>query len=106
MNKHLQRAYQLAQTSKLTHGHGAVVVLRGQIVAEATNKRIAPTTQTSWRRSHIHAEHAAILAAGNKTHGATLCVARAGASGPANSRPCCRCDRIIRRAGIAHVIYT
>lgn len=107
MNKYLEKALEVAKTSKCRYKHGCVVVSkRGKIVAVATNKKVGDP-QTHWRRSHIHAEFAAIIAAGTDANGAMLYVARVNANGdPASSRPCKKCQGIIERFGIASVVFT
>lgn len=106
MSKYLKQALEVAKTSKCKYKHGCVVVNNGKILATATNKKIADP-HTHWRRSHIHAEMAAIIAAGNQAVGATVYVARVSADGsPAYSKPCKKCERILDRYGIAQVFWT
>lgn len=106
MNKYLEKALEIAQTSKCRYRHGCIVVSRGRIVASATNKKVGDP-ETQWRRSHIHAEAAAIIAAGKHAHGALVYVARAAADGsPAYSKPCKKCERYLERFGVAQVVWT
>lgn len=106
MSKYLQRALEIAKTSKCRYKHGCVVVNNGKVVSSATNKKVADP-YTHWRRAHIHAEVAAVLAAGKYANGATVYVARAAADGsPASSQPCKKCERFLERYGIAQVVWT
>ena len=106
MNKHLEYALEVASESKCRHKHGAVVVYRGQVVATATNQRVGDP-EDGWRKAHIHAEHAALLAAGNKAYGAKVYVARLSRTGrPAESKPCRRCERLLEKFGVVTVIWT
>lgn len=106
MNKYLEKALEIAGKSKCRYRHGCVVVNNGKIVATATNKKIGDP-ETHWRRSHVHAEAAAVLAAGAKANGATVYVARVSADGrPANSKPCKKCDGYLARFGVSQVRWT
>ena len=106
MNKFLEKAMKAAERSKCRHKHGCVVVNNGRIVAVATNKKIGDPL-THWRRAHVHAEAAAVIAAGSRAHGATVYVARLAANGqPANSKPCKRCDGYLDRFGVSQVRWT
>jgi len=106
MNKYLEKALQIAMTSKCRYKHGCVVVNNGRIVSAATNKKVGDP-ETHWRKSHVHAEAAAIIAAGSKAYGATVYVARAAADGsPAPSKPCKKCDGYLERFGVAQVRWT
>ena len=100
------KALEVAKESKCRYKHGCIVVNRGRIISSATNKKIGDP-EVAWRRSHIHAEMAAVLAAGKYAHGATVYVARIAADGsPASSQPCKKCEGFLRRCGIAQVIWT
>jgi pyrimidine deaminase RibD-like protein len=107
MNKYLGKALEVAKTSKCRYKHGCIVVSkRGKIIAVATNKKVADPS-THWRKSHIHAEFAALVAAGNEAHGSIIYVARVNAHGnPASSRPCKKCQGLIERFGVAKVVFT
>lgn len=107
MNKYLERALELAKTSKCRHKHGAVVVQKGTIVASKTNKKVSSPINNQWRRAHIHAEAAAVKAAGKYAAGSTVYVARAAADGsPANSKPCKKCEGFLDRYRVAQVVWT
>lgn len=106
MSKYLLEALKVAQKSKCRYKHGCIVVNRGKIVSSATNKKVGDP-ETHWRRAHIHAEMAAVLAAGKHANGATVYVARLAADGsPASSQPCKKCERFLERYGIAQVVWT
>jgi pyrimidine deaminase RibD-like protein len=106
MNKYLEKALEIAMTSKCRHKHGCVVVNNGKILATATNKKVGDPN-THWRKAHIHAEAAAASAAGSRAHGSTVYVARIAADGsPAESRPCKKCDGYLERLGVAQVRWT
>lgn len=106
MSKYLDMALAIAKTSKCRYRHGCVVVSNGRIIATATNKKIADPT-THWRRSHVHAEAAAALAAGTRVKGALVYVARAAADGSAAySKPCKKCESYLERLGVSRVVWT
>lgn len=107
MNKYLEQAMEVAKTSKCRHRHGCVVVQNGRILSKATNKKVGDP-QMAWRRAHIHAEIAAINAAGkHAVNGATVYVARVGADGnAAESKPCKKCERFMERHQVAQVVWT
>lgn len=106
MSKYLEQAIEVAKTSKCKYKHGCVVVNKGKVLAVATNRKVADP-ETHWRRSHIHAEMAAVIAAGTQAAGASVYVARVSADGsPANSKPCKKCERLLNRYGVMQVIWT
>ena len=106
MNKYMEKALKVASTSKCRHKHGAVVVRDGRIVATATNRKVGDP-ETAWRRAHVHAEIAAIGAAGTRARGAAVYVARGGADGsPAYSKPCKKCERFMERYKVEKVVWT
>lgn len=107
MNRFLEQALSVAATSKCRYQHGCVVVANGVVVAEATNKKIREADSNTWRIAHVHAEEAAIAAAGSRAKGATVYVARVGRDGaPAMSKPCKRCERRLARVGVANIVWT
>lgn len=101
----MEKAIELAKTSKCRHKHGCVIVKNGRIIAESTNKKVGdPSIQ--WRLA-MHAEFAAVVAAGSDAVGATLYVARVQADGTtALSKPCKKCESIMKRSGISRVVWT
>lgn len=106
MNRFLLKAIDIAKTSRCRYRHGAVVVSNGQVVSMATNK-IVGDPEKAWRKAHIHAEIAALTAAGQRAIGATLYVARVNAQGlTRDSKPCKKCEGFIEKYKIGSVIYT
>lgn len=107
MNKHLEKALEVAKTSKCRYKHGCVVVSRrGKVLSVATNKKVADP-KTQWRSSHIHAEFAALVAAGKEANKGFIYVARVNSRGrPASSQPCKKCQGLIERFGISNVVFT
>lgn len=106
MSKHLSLALEVASTSKCRHKHGCVVVNNGRIVSTATNKKVGDT-ESGWRRAHIHAEAAALMAAGTRARGAQVYVARVSADGSAaESKPCKKCQGLLDRYGVSQVVWT
>lgn len=106
MNRYLEMALGVASKSKCRHKHGCVVVRDGRIVSTSTNKKIGDPT-TAWRTSHVHAEFAAITAAGSLAVGSNVYIARIAADGsPAPSKPCKKCESILLRSKVAKVVWT
>lgn len=106
MNKHLEAAIEIAKTSKCHYRHGAVVVVNGRVISKAVNRKVGDP-KVAWRKSHVHAEFAALVAAGSRSRGAMVYVARVRADDtPANSEPCRKCARLLNRLGVAQVVWT
>jgi pyrimidine deaminase RibD-like protein len=106
MNRYLELAITTAKKSKCRHKHGCVVVRNGKILSVTTNKKIGDP-KVSWRTAHVHAEFAAIAAAGTLASGSNVYVARVSADGsPAPSEPCKKCKSILGRAGVSKVVWT
>lgn len=107
MSKHLTEAIRIALSSKCRYRHGCVVVLNGKIVGTATNKFVSDQITGSWRKSHVHAEIAALMAAGSRAVGADVYVARVRKDGtPADSKPCKKCEGQLKRKKVKKVIWT
>lgn len=106
----LERATVLASTCKSRHRHGALVVRDGAVVGQGVARRVGndpSVSENAWRCSYIHAEHAALRAAGADASGATLYVARVNAYGdPVLSKPCPRCAGLAERVGVARIVWT
>jgi cytidine deaminase len=82
------------------------IVMAASLLRTATNKKIGDP-EVAWRMSHIHAEFAAIVAAGNRAVGSHVYVARVASDGsPAPSKPCKKCESILNRSGVAKVVWT
>jgi pyrimidine deaminase RibD-like protein len=106
MNKYLTIALEVAEKSKCRYKHGCVVVSDGKVIAHATNKKIGDP-KLEWRRSHVHAEAAAAIAAGSRISGSHVYVARIGNDGsPLGSRPCRRCQSYLQRMGVSKIVWT
>lgn len=106
MSKHLDTAIAVAKGSKCHYRHGAVVVVNGRVISSATNKKVGDPS-TAWRKSHIHAEFAALIAAGTRATGASVYIARVLADDtPAYSEPCKKCARLLQRLGVSQVVWT
>jgi pyrimidine deaminase RibD-like protein len=106
MNRYLKMAVDIAARSKCRHRHGCVVVKNGKVISTSTNKKIGDPS-VAWRISHIHAEFAAVVAAGTYACGSNVYVARVSADGsPAPSKPCKKCESIMERSGVAKVVWT
>jgi len=107
MSKHLTRAIEIALSSKCRYRHGCVIVSNGKIVGSATNKFVSDQTTGSWRKSHVHAEIAALMVAGTRATGADVYVARVKKEGtPGDSKPCKKCEGQLKRKGVKKVIWT
>ena len=106
MNRYLAEAVKLAMKSRCRYRHGCVVVSDGIIVGASTNKIVSDQTK-GWRKSHIHAEAAALAQAGTRANGAHVYVARVLADGsPAESRPCKKCAGFLERYRVKSVVWT
>jgi pyrimidine deaminase RibD-like protein len=105
MNRYMEKAIELAHSSKCRHRHGCVVVKNGKIIAKSTNKKVGdPSVEF---RLALHAEFAAVVAAGTQASGATVYVARVQADGsPALSKPCKKCESMMKRSGVSKVVWT
>jgi pyrimidine deaminase RibD-like protein len=106
MNRFLLKAIDVAKTSRCRYKHGAIVVSNGVVVAMATNKVINDQSH-GWRRSHVHAEVAALVAAGQRAVGSTLYVARVNNNGvPRDSKPCKKCESFLEKYKVGSVVWT
>jgi pyrimidine deaminase RibD-like protein len=105
-SKYMKRAIEVAAQSRCHYRHGCVVVSNGKVVAAETNRRVG-NPDSEWRKAHIHAEAAALMAAGDKAYGASVYIARVSKSGvPAESRPCKKCERLINKYKVMTVVWT
>lgn len=87
--------------------HGCVIVLGGSVQAMGVNKR----TNDPFIHKDLHwlSEHAemAALRRCKRTKGSTLYVARVNRRGQERmSRPCPKCMKLLKDAGVKKVIYT
>jgi pyrimidine deaminase RibD-like protein len=105
VNRYMEKAIELAHSSKCRHKHGCVVVKNGKIISKATNKKVGdPSVEF---RLALHAEFAAVVAAGTHAAGSTVYVARVQADGStALSKPCKKCENMMKRSGVSKVVWT
>ena len=102
----MKRALILASTSQHTRRMGAIAVMSGRILAEATNRRRNPPSSVSWWDCSFHAEESLVRQRPD-LHGATVYVARLNASSePAMARPCTKCHDRLVRAGVRRTVWT
>ena len=102
------------RASHCTSVHIAVIVYRGKIIAEATNKVGSRSRGCGYSDYTIHAERNVIKQLGDlsKLRGADLYVMRQGRSEQkfVNSKPCADCSyflsKCMREYGLKNVYYT
>ena len=108
---YLSVARYFAAKSKSRRMHGAVVVKSGRVIGTGYNKdRNNPYyVSPEHIKTHcsIHAEVDAIRDASGNVKGAVLYVAIVNNHGEdRNSKPCIRCEAVIKESQIKKVIYT
>ena len=102
--------------SHVTNIHIAAIVLRGKIIAEATNRVGSRSKGCGYSNSTIHAEKNVVKMLGdyNKMRDADMYVMRCG-RGPnflnfVNSKPCPDCEyflnKCMKKYGLKNVYYT
>lgn len=106
----MKRAFEIAKQSKCRQQHGAVVIRNGNVLAVATNKdrNLVNNLDESHVKEHasVHAEVAALSQVANPK-GCTVFVARVMRDGkPGYSKPCSRCERYLKNAGVRRVVWT
>ncbi len=107
MNRTLREAHAIAWAERIKGGvgkhHLAAIVVCDDGREWAVNINAPPDMSPSH-----HAEVRAVRRLGiHRARGATVYVARSTANGAfANARPCANCERFLRRAGVARVVYT
>lgn len=109
----LNLAQKAAGASECVQRHGAVVVRGGSVLSIGVNKwrndvALANDMMDDGRSADVsvHAEIDALSRVSNPA-GATIYVARINKSGePRLSKPCNRCAKALREAGITKVVYT
>ena len=99
-----------------TSVHIAIVVLRGKIIAEATNRIGSRSKGSGYSAQTIHAERNVLKVLGdyNKLRDADIYVMRCGKGVNAfnfiNSKPCSECEcflnKCIRKYGLNKIYYT
>ena len=109
MRRFLEQALELANESSHSFRHGAIVVKDGRILSQGNNKYKANRMKISTRnhRCSMHAEEAALRQCSKNecVHG-TIYVARVASYGRADSKPCDRCQKILKSFGICKAVYT
>lgn len=105
---YLRRALRLAETGTCNQRHGAIIVKGGRVLSVGINtQRNTPADSIPYEDVAVHAEEAALRAIGGQARGAKIYVARKMKDGSSGlSRPCDRCYRAIKDAGIKEIIYT
>ena len=107
MGKHqlLEHAVNVAARSEhRSFKYGAVLVKNGKILSEGVNRY---TTEAHGLRVHsIHAEENALRGNRKEATGSTMYIARVASYGPAMSKPCLRCQMLLKNAGVRKLIYT
>ena len=84
----------------MVHRHGAVIIKGNAVIARGFNKAVNGMFS-------VHAEEAAIFAAGRRPlKGCVMVVVRASSSGKLMSMPCERCQTRILNAGIIRVFFS
>lgn len=104
---HIGRAINVAEHNAYRWKLGAVVANGNRVVSLAPNK-YRNNPQVDSDNATVHAEVAAIKAAGNKDlKGLTIYIARVAKSGKtAMARPCSNCMKVIVAEGIREIVYT
>lgn len=108
----LSLAAKVAESGDMDTKHGAVVVKGGRVISVGVNKwRVDPSMACNEKDYNpnltYHAEAEAISRASGDLSGAVIFVARINKKGLWSfSRPCTRCMKLIKSAGIKKIIYT
>lgn len=104
-------ARKVACGSECKYRFGAVLVLRGRVIAMSVNINKTHPDHVMYNRVNnpkkiqsIHAEHRVLLLAGRVSEGATLYVARDGGNG--TSKPCAGCMNLLTDRRIRAIVYT
>ena len=113
------RCEEMHRRLRLTHNinvHIAIIVLRGKIIAEATNKLGSRSRGSGYSDRTIHAEKNVVKQLGDtsKLRNADLYVMRCGKGEYCdkfvNSKPCMDCENFLnkcmRKYGLRNVYYT
>lgn len=107
--KFFNLARKLSFKSTYHHKLGAVVVKKNKPVGLGINNPFKTHPKSTNPFKTVHAELDAIMDVEDKSDliGATIYVYRQHKNGqPANSKPCCHCEEMIRRSGITKVCYS
>lgn len=103
----LNRAVELAKTSTERHKHACIIVRGGAVQGFGVNvPRNIPGIVQEIEALGEHAEVRALKVSA-KTEGAVAYVARVNSNGEERmSRPCPRCIKALKDAGVKRVVYT
>jgi cytidine deaminase len=106
-NNLLRNAQEEAMKSMHEFRHGAVLVKDGKIIGSGRNRYSCsiPIGENTRGRSSVHAEEAAIRHTKNCGN-ARMYVVRVASYGLANSKPCIRCQNLMKNFKIEKVIYS
>lgn len=112
--RYIEIAKKAALNNQSKFRHGAVLVKGGSIINTASNKQKYNSFGNRFRNTYTcghathHAELSCILGIDkNKTHGATMYVARINNQGEfRNSRPCPMCQEVLKFVGVKRVVFT
>lgn len=108
--RRLNQALRIAENSECRQRHGAVLTQGGRVlgIGVNVNKNDPVYSGEDQLAFSVHAEEAAIRSWGGASlKGATIYVARLGRRGvPLNSKPCAKCQELLKTAGVRRVVYT
>jgi len=108
--KFIKRALDLASNSEHSNfKHGAVVVCGGKILSEGRNTYLSRRATQRDASYSTHAEENALrnlMFRKPLKPGTVMYVARWATYGPAMSKPCARCEKSLKLAGIRRVGYS
>ncbi len=107
--KHIGRALMISERSDHVKWNLGAVIAKGNRVISAQPNKFRNHPFIDHDNATVHAEVAAIKAAGNKDlRGTTIYVARTPKNGEvmALARPCKNCMQAIAEAGIKELVYT
>lgn len=103
-------ATRIAETSEVPQRHGAVIVKSGRVLAVGVNKWRNRNIKNNDLEYNPHLTYHAEIDALNRfadVEGATIYIARVDKKGePRFSRPCSRCLKALKDAGIKKIVYT
>jgi deoxycytidylate deaminase len=104
----LNLAVKQALISPCPTRHGAVLVKNGHVISVGVNiLKNDPAYVTVVSALSVHAEDSVLKANRGSAAGAVLYVARVNChGGPAMSRPCKSCQKLLSRYGVKKVIWT
>lgn len=107
--RRLNRAINLAKIGACKKKHGAVLVAGGRVMSVGinTNRNDPAIIGDAQLNYSVHAEAAAIRALGHPVKNGIMYVARVDKRGnPKMSKPCIKCQELLRKYGVKKVVYT